>query len=84
MGGELFYFRTQGGKEREVDFILETANRVIAVEVKYADKIGVRDAESLRFLKDLLPNWGAGLIIYNGPEVKTLGEKIYALPWGMI
>ncbi|MCU0579297.1 MAG: ATP-binding protein [Desulfobacterota bacterium] len=84
VGGELFYFRTQGGKEREVDFILETANRVIAVEVKYADKIGMRDAENLRFLRDLLPNWGAGLIIYNGPEVKTLGENIHAVPWGMI
>ena len=32
-GGELFYFRTQGGREREVDFILEIDGKVIAIEV---------------------------------------------------
>jgi hypothetical protein len=25
-------------------------------------------------------NWGAGLIIYNGPELLTLGKDIHAVP----
>jgi len=29
-------------------------------------------------------NWGADLIIYNGPEVLTLRKDIYAVPWVMI
>jgi len=29
-------------------------------------------------------NWGAGLIIYNGPELPTLGKDIHAVPWVMI
>jgi len=46
--------------------------------------VGFRDAESLFFLKDILPNFAAGLIIYNGPEILTLGKDIYAVPWAML
>lgn len=81
MDGELYYFRTQGGKEKEIDFVLEMNGKAIAIEVKYATRVGFRDAENLFFLKDLLPNFERGLVIYNGPDVLTLGENIYAVPW---
>jgi len=83
-GGELFYFRTQGGKEREVDFILETDGKVIAIEAKSSTSVSFRDAENIFFLKDILPGLSAGLIIYNGKEVVTLGENIHAVPWFLI
>jgi len=82
--GKLYYFRTQGGKEKEVDFILEIDSKIIAIEVKYSSKVGFRDAENIFFLKGVLPNWTAGLIIYNGSDVLTLGENVYAVPWAMI
>jgi predicted AAA+ superfamily ATPase len=82
--GKLYYFRTQGGKEKEVDFILEIDSKIIAIEVKYSSKVGFRDAENIFFLKGVLPNWTAGLIIYNGSDVLTLGENVYAVPWVMI
>jgi predicted AAA+ superfamily ATPase len=83
-GGELYYFRTQGGKEKEVDFILEVEGKIIAIEVKSSTKVSFRDAENVLFLKDLLPNWGAGLIVYRGTEVLSLGKNIYAVPWYLI
>ena len=33
------------------------------------------------FSAEPLPNFAAGLVIYNGPEALTLGENIYAVPW---
>ena len=81
MDGELYYFRTQGGKEKEIDFVLETNGKAIAIEAKYSTRVGFRDADNLFFLKDLLPNFASGLVIYNGPDVLTLGENIYAVPW---
>jgi predicted AAA+ superfamily ATPase len=84
MNGELFYFRTQGGKEKEVDFVLEMNGRIIGLEVKYSTKVGFQDAENLLFLRDLLPNWGAGFVIHNGPEVLTLARDIHAVPWALI
>jgi predicted AAA+ superfamily ATPase len=83
-GGELFYFRTQGGKEREVDFILKIDGKVIAIEVRSSPSVSFRDAENIFFLKDMLPGLSAGLIIYNGKEVVTLGENIYAVPWFLL
>ena len=84
MGGELYYFRTQGGKEKEVDFILESNDKIIAVEVKFSNKVSFRDAENIFFLKDVLPNLSAGFVVYNGAEIVTLGKNIYAIPWFLI
>ena len=84
VNGQIYYFRTQGGKEKEIDFILETNGRIIAIEVKYSNQVSFRDTKGLLFLKDIVPNWAAGLVIYNGPEVIKLGKDIYAVPWMMI
>jgi len=82
--GQLYYFRTQGGREKEVDFVLEMDGKVIAIEAKYSSRVGFRDAENILFLRDVLPNWTAGLIIHNGSDVLTLGQNVYAVPWAMI
>ena len=83
-GGNLYYFRTQGGKEKEIDFILEMGKEIIAIEVKNTKKVGLREAQPLFFLKDILPDWKAGLIIYNGSETLSLGKDIFAIPWSII
>lgn len=80
ISAEVMYFRTQGGKEREVDFIVERGNKIIGIEVKLSDSASVRDIENLLFLKDEVNNFSGGLLIYTGSEIKQLASNIYAMP----
>jgi predicted AAA+ superfamily ATPase len=85
--GNLYYFRTLGGKEIEIDFLLEIENRLMAIEVKYKPTIGIKDAEALLKLEDLLgKNIPLALkaIIYTGDEIKFLPGNILLLPWWSI
>lgn len=79
-GAGLFYLRTLGGKEKEIDFLLEKEGKIVAVEVKYASKVGFRDAENLMAAREILPGLQAGIILYNGSEVTCLGQNIFAMP----
>jgi predicted AAA+ superfamily ATPase len=83
-GGEVYYFRTQGGKEKEVDFLIEKDGSLAAVEVKLSDTISARDIGSLLFLKDVNSNFGVGLVVYTGSEIKKLASNIIAVPWYML
>lgn len=81
MGGELYFFRTQGGKEKEVDFTLDAGGRLCAFEVKFSERVGIRDAEGLRFLQGIFPNLSGGVVLYTGHEIKKLLKGIYAVPY---
>ncbi|GBE01245.1 hypothetical protein BMS3Abin08_00671 [bacterium BMS3Abin08] len=83
IGGEVFYFRTQGGKERAVDFIFEKDNKIVAIEVKLSDNVSIRDINNMLFFKDLSSKFTGGLIIYAGKEIKQLTKNIFAIPWNM-
>jgi hypothetical protein len=81
MDGDVMYFRTQGGREREVDFVLEKGKRILAVEVKLAKTVSMGDIDNLLFLKDATSSFACGLVIYSGTEIKQLAQNIYAIPW---
>jgi predicted AAA+ superfamily ATPase len=81
--GQVCYFRTQGGKEKEVDFIFEKNNKIAGIEVKLSDSISVKDMDNLLFLKDISDRFIGGLIIYSGREIKQLGKNIFAVPWNI-
>ncbi len=81
--GDVMYFRTQGGKEREVDFVLEKSNRIIGVEVKLANTVSMKDVENLLFLKDAAKRFAGGLVIYSGSEIEQLTANIFAVPWNI-
>jgi len=83
-GGELFFFRTQGGKEKEVDFVLELNNKFCAFEVKFSDRVTAGDAAGIRFLQGLLPGLSGGVIVYTGSEIRRLFKGIYAVPYSML
>lgn len=83
LDGQVFYFRTQGGKEKEVDFVFEKGNKIAGLEVKISDSVSVRDIENLLFLRDLTDRFVGGLIIYTGNEIKQLGNNIFAVPWNV-
>jgi len=81
-GGEIHYFRTQGGKEKEVDFLYEKDRKITAVEVKLADRVSVGDISAMLFLKEKMSqSFRGGLVVYAGNEFKQLAGNIYAVPW---
>lgn len=79
-GGQIYYLRKQGGLEREIDFLMETHSRILTVEVKASEKVGLKDAENMMQLRDMLPDWHGGLVIYNGREVKKLRKDVWGAP----
>lgn len=81
MDANVLYFRTQGGREREVDFVLEKGKSIMAVEVKLAKTVSVGDIENLLFLKDASRHFACGLVVYSGTEIKQLSQNIFAMPW---
>lgn len=75
----LSYWRTANG--REVDFVVEQGQQLIAIEVKLTTAPRYADAENLRLFLEEYPETTAALLIHAGQEVKQLGERILALPW---
>lgn len=74
----IYHYRTIGGQE--VDFIIEYGNKLIAMEVKMSDKVKYDDLKNIRIFLQEYPETLAGLIIYNGTELKYLDKKIIAVP----
>jgi predicted AAA+ superfamily ATPase len=72
----LYYFRTQNG-DREIDFILEQGDRVIAVEVKTAPSVSGEDVRHLVWLKGAMGDRLADAIIIN------TGNTAYRRPDGI-
>jgi predicted AAA+ superfamily ATPase len=78
--GTLYYQRSKDGAE--VDFILEHANRVIPIEVKWTENPALQDARHLlAFLDEHPTKTRRGYIICRCPRPLGLHEKVTALPW---
>ncbi|RLD32167.1 MAG: hypothetical protein DRI83_11310 [Bacteroidetes bacterium] len=84
LGGQLFYLRKQGGLEREIDFILEMEETLLAIEVKSSSQVTFKDAENIEELKGILPKRLFGFVIYNGTEIKKLRKNVLAIPDSML
>jgi len=80
-GGELYYWRTLGGTEREVDFVWEYENRVIAVEAKFKEEVSIKDAQNLIYFCENNTCDG-GFIAYSGNRVHKLLSNIWVVPIG--
>ncbi len=78
---EVFFFRTLGGKEIEVDFLVKKGREWHAFEVKYRREVGPREAESLFKLRALLPDIVSLNLIYAGDEYRELPGGIRIIPW---
>ncbi|MDE0097837.1 MAG: ATP-binding protein [Gammaproteobacteria bacterium] len=79
---EVLYWRTT--TEREVDFVIESGNRVLAIEVKAAAP-GYADTTGLRlFREEYGDRFAGGLLLHGGDEVLQMSEEILAAPWWRI
>ncbi len=78
----LFYWRTR--TDKEVHFIFEHGRKILAIEVKLSANAGFGDVKNLRFFLEEYPEAVGGLLLYNGREIRRLGERIIAVPWTMV
>ncbi len=68
----------------EVDFVVSSPHRTIAVEVKAASRFTRRDLRGLLAFKAKTPECRAGVLAYNGSEAVGLGDDLYAIPLGLL
>lgn len=78
----IFHYRTVAGKE--VDFVLERGRSLVAVEAKFTQSPRYSDTEGLQDFMEDYPETVAGLLVYDGKEVRRLHERILAVPWSSL
>lgn len=77
---EILYWRTTDNAE--VDFVVEKQNRVLAVEVKTTANPGRGDWQHLaRFMAEYRHEAVGAVLLYDGDEIMTVGDRILAVPW---
>jgi hypothetical protein len=79
---KIHYWRTVLGKE--VDFILEYGEKLLAIEVKITKNPLVKDIKNLLIFIDEHPETVIGILLHTGQEVKWLNSKVIAVPWQWI
>jgi predicted AAA+ superfamily ATPase len=73
------YLRTAGGLE--IDLLLESQDRVLALEIKARSTVSGRDAAPFtRARRHLGERLAGGLVVYRGQQVVELGEGVFAIP----
>jgi hypothetical protein len=79
---QIYYYRTLDKKE--IDFIIEKNDKLVAIEVKFAKSITKGDFKHIIDLKNSSSNFRLGLIIYMGEHALPYGDDLWAIPFGAI
>lgn len=75
----LYYYRTTDKKE--IDFILEFSNKIVAIEIKSSKSVSKEDFKHIYSLKEKLQKeFDKGIVFYRGDSVLKLDTHMYALP----
>lgn len=76
----VYHWRTAAGQE--VDFVLESADRVLPIEVKSGSRPHLGQTGPLRaFLAEYADTSRAGLLLHTGTAVEWLAPNVLAAPW---
>ncbi|MBI4656793.1 MAG: DUF4143 domain-containing protein [Elusimicrobia bacterium] len=78
-GYGLYYWRTVSGTE--VDFILETPDEIIPIEVKYALNVSPRDASGIEKFISLCPKAKRGFVVSKAKREEKLTAHVSGIPW---
>jgi hypothetical protein len=79
----LYYYRTTDKKE--IDFILDYGQKVIAIEIKASKSVSKSDFKHIYHLQKELPKlFDKGIVLYGGDTLLRLDEKMYAVPFGFL
>jgi len=77
------FFRTAAGAE--VDLVIWTERKLIAIEVKASENVHPGSSRSIRHFFQKILDSGEdrkllGLVVYRGTKIRKLNEKIWAIP----
>lgn len=79
---QLYYWRTYA--RREVDFIIEHGDRIVAVEVKWSQKLESSDLAGLKdCARDLKGRHVLSVLLYPGTELVAIDKQTIAMPFGV-
>ena len=81
---KLHFWRDRAG--HEVDFILEEAGKLVALEIKAGSQVTSSDAAGIRAFRDDLKRKKSlvrGVVLHAG-KARPLEEGVLALPWGWL
>jgi hypothetical protein len=77
---EVLYWRTATGIE--VDFVIETPDRLLPIEIKAAARVTPADAKGLEAFLDEYPELADGaLLLHGGDQTFPLTRRVMAAPW---
>ena len=79
---KLHFWRDRAG--HEVDFILEEAGKLVALEIKASSQVTTSDAIGIFAFRDGLKRKGSlvrGVVLHGG-KARPLDADVVALPWG--
>jgi len=78
----LFFWNIQG--RHEVDFVIGSGKKCVAVEIKGSTRWEGRDLSGLKAFMTATPQCVAGILAYNGSVPINIGKRLWAIPIGML
>jgi predicted AAA+ superfamily ATPase len=81
-GARLSYWNVQG--RHEVDFVVEVGRDCLAIEVKAAARWTEKSLAGLRAFLAATPRCRAAVLAHNGSDAVKLGDRLFALPLGLL
>lgn len=78
-----YHFRNKD--QVEVDIVIEQGRKLVGIEIKAAATITANDFKGLRKLKEACEEqFAAGVVFYDGANILPFGEKLFAVPIGLL
>ena len=78
---QMFHYRTNDKKE--IDFIIEVENEILAIEVKQSSSIKKDDFKHIIDLQNRYDKKCLGIVFYNGDMQVEFSDNLVAIPFGM-
>ncbi|MBN2897004.1 MAG: ATP-binding protein [Campylobacterales bacterium] len=78
---EMFHYRTNDKKE--IDFIIEVENELIAIEVKQSSSVKKEDFKHIIDLQNRYEKKCLGVVFYNGDMVVAFSDDLVGIPFGV-
>lgn len=80
---DISFYRTNDG--REVDFVLERGNKLVAIEVKNAESVTDKDLAGIKELQEVArDSFHCGIVLCNTPRAIAYDKGIYLLPFSAL